>query len=1182
MATVLEQAKPAPVTRFDGIVEAKLAKAEGRIRGLDTVTGLLGFTIATFGYALVMALIDRWFNLAIGVRFVGFLGYAGFSAAWLGYWIVRPYLRSVNPYFAARRMEAVVPAAKNSVVNWLDLHDEPLPQSIKGAVGQRAAQDLGKVDLEQAINGRHTVWLGVSTLILGLTLFVLLVFVGLPQFLSLMKRSFFPFQLIETTHRTRLTMKTGDVTVPVEQPAVIIVGVEGRVPDLGQPDALKLFLRYRDADPYEDPIPLEQIETGRPDWQAIVPASRVRNGFIYKVRGGDDETGEYRVTVHTSPLINRFEVKHHYHKYLGWPDRVSSDPNLRDMVGTEIELIARTNRAIQQGSLELTIEKERKSIPFQSVKDDPQALLFRFPLEKSGHYGIRFTSVDGERYGDSMRYSLTVLADEAPKVKLTKPGVDVTLPANGMLQLEGDANDDVGVKALTLRMQVVDGPVLEPKKYRDGGAKKFLLADGSYPKMLDYKDFVDFNELKDAQGGKATLQPNKVLEYWLEAEDNCEPDAHTGASQHFKVVITPPDNNPQKQKQDRDQAKQDQKKQEEKQDQDLKKEGEQRQKDKEDKEKEGKPDQLNPKEDGKDSASKDDKRPGDQHKPGNEDGGKGGDGTDQKKKDEQKRIEEELKKAQDKADQQKGGGQDSKDTDDKKGDAKNDPAKEPKGDSKDQGKPDKEQKGEGKSEGKQGDQSKEKAEPKSEGDPKGSGAQDKAGEKGEGKPNPNESKGDVKEQKGEKQDNGSVKNEGKQESKPSPATDKGVGEGADKKDQATAKDEGTKPDPKNQPAEAKDADGKPKTDGKPEGVAKGEKPPAEKGEKKDGGKNSTGTDEAKATPKEDKKGDGAPKANDKPAKKDDAGNTGVAKGDKPGQDAKPEDVAKMVKDAQGADDQKKEDLAEKLDQIRRNAQDPKAREDAEKALDQLAQAKKGADDKVAKAKDPPPKPDDSEKNGGPPAQAKDGPKKDAPVAGEGKDDPNHQKNEDKGQPKDSGIAKTGDEATAKKNEVDPKNPTDAQVKENTKKGDENTTAKRGSSEEDKNPTKNDYSDRPPGAPGDPDNLKKAQLQLENIRKLLKEHPELIDKTNVTRKQVEKYVEMRQQEIDELKQANVEAVKDPSKTPGQPLNDLGATRVKSPDATSGKENGPGTAAPPPEFRDMYYKKFIGGDKKPNKP
>ena len=83
-------------------------------------------------------------------------------------------------------------------------------------------------------------------------------------------------------------------------------------------------------------------------------------------------------------------------------------------------------------------------------------------------------------------------------------------------------------------------------------------------------------------------------------------------------------------------------------------------------------------------------------------------------------------------------------------------------------------------------------------------------------------------------------------------------------------------------------------DGKPEGVAKGEKPPAEKGENKDGGKNGTGTEEAKATPKEDKSGDGAPKANDKPAKKDDAGNSGEAKSDKPGQDAKPEDVAKKV------------------------------------------------------------------------------------------------------------------------------------------------------------------------------------------------------------------------------------------------------------------------------------------------
>jgi hypothetical protein len=1181
MATVLEQPKPSPIPRYDGMVVAKLAKAEGRIRGLDFVTGLLGFAIATLGYAFVMAVIDRWLDLDLGVRLVGFLMFAAFSAAWLGFWIVRPYLWRVNPYFAARRMEEVIPGSKNSVVNWLDLHEEPLPPAIKGAVGQRAAQDLGKVDLEQAINGRHTVWLGISTLILGLTLFILLVIVGLPQFLSLMQRVFFPFTGIARTNQTRLIMKTGDMTVPVEQPAIIVVGVEGRVPDPHQPDALKLFLRYRDSDPYEDPIPLDQVEVGRLDWQALVPASRVRNGFLYKVKGGDDETGEYRVSVHTSPLINRFEAKHHYKKYLGWPDRVSYDPNLIDIIGTQIELTAHTNRVVRQGSLELTLDKERKSVPAQLVKDDPQALVFRFALEKSGHYGIRFTSADGENYTDSMHYALTVIEDRAPHVKLTKPGMDTTLPANGMLQLEGDANDDVGVRAMTLRLQVVDGPVLEPKKYREGDPKKFLLSDGSYPKVLEYKDFVDFTQLNDAQGAKVTLRPNNVLEYWLEAEDNCEPDAHVGVSEHFKVVITPPENNPQKQQQEREQAKQDQKQHEQKQDDKLKKEGDQR---KEDAQKnqgnEGKPDSKDGKGDGPKSPSKDEQQPnspkgGDPKEKGNpkEKSDPKNDGNDSKQNAEHEETRNKLNAEEQKANEGRGGKEESK------GEAKDDPAHQPKGDGKGQGKEEKAPKGDGKEEGKQGDQSKEQGQPKDGGNPMESGAQDKAGEKGEGKPSADEAKGGAKQQKGEKQENASAKSEGKTEPKPQPAKDKGPGAGSDGKDQATAKNEGAKPDPKNSPAAAKDADGKPKTDSKPEGVAKGEKPSAEKAEKKDSGKSSTGTEEAKATPKDDKKGDGTAKADDKPAKKDDAANSGVAKSDKPGQDAKQEDVDKMANDAQGGDDQKMKNAAEKLDQVRRNAQDPKAREAAEKALDQLAQARKNGNDQLALAKQPPPKPDDLEKDAGPVAQPKEGPKKDTTDAGEGKDDPSGKKNEEKGQPKDSDIAKNNDESAAKKNGVDPKNPTDAQVKENTKKDDEPSIPNRGTGNEEKKPIKNTRANTPPGAPGDPENLKKRQIQLQNIRKLLKEHPEIVEKNGLTQERVDTYLREEQKQIDDgwRDLEKTEAVK----KPGDPLTNLGAGLVKPPDAASGNANGPGTAAPPPEFRDLYYKKFVGG-KTPGKP
>src|SRR5205085_114399 len=61
MAIELEQ-KPAPPpapAKYENYVEQELAKVRGRIRTLDAGGFLLLFFIATLGYALVLALVDR-------------------------------------------------------------------------------------------------------------------------------------------------------------------------------------------------------------------------------------------------------------------------------------------------------------------------------------------------------------------------------------------------------------------------------------------------------------------------------------------------------------------------------------------------------------------------------------------------------------------------------------------------------------------------------------------------------------------------------------------------------------------------------------------------------------------------------------------------------------------------------------------------------------------------------------------------------------------------------------------------------------------------------------------------------------------------------------------------------------------------------------------------------------------
>src|SRR5262249_30453066 len=241
-------------SKYDAVVERQLERARGRIRTLDVTVGLLGLLAGTLAYALVAMALDHWLQLPSLTRQAAFAVYLLTALAYAGWAVGLPLTRRLNPYYAARQVEQALPDAKNSLVNWLDLHDENLPAAIHGAVGARAARDLAQVDLEQAISGRRAAWAGAFAGGLFVALVVLFAVWGARPFASLLGRSFAPFSEIATATRTNLEIRRpegGDAVVPVDQSVHFLVEVGGRVPEAGRPDSLKLLLRYAQGDPYE-------------------------------------------------------------------------------------------------------------------------------------------------------------------------------------------------------------------------------------------------------------------------------------------------------------------------------------------------------------------------------------------------------------------------------------------------------------------------------------------------------------------------------------------------------------------------------------------------------------------------------------------------------------------------------------------------------------------------------------------------------------------------------------------------------------------------------------------------------------------------------------------------------------------------------------------------------------------
>src|SRR5262249_52203166 len=145
----------------------------------------------------------------------------------------------------------------------------------------------------------------------------------------------------------------GDVTVPIHSAIEFRVAVAGRVPDTGAADAVRLRVRYNPADPVAEEMRLAPTARDPREFNLRLSANQVQSGFVYQVVGGDAPPPESQVRLRSSPLIEGFDVLHHYRPYLRYSDQTTTQPNLEAIRGTEVTLTARTNRTLAKGRLTL-------------------------------------------------------------------------------------------------------------------------------------------------------------------------------------------------------------------------------------------------------------------------------------------------------------------------------------------------------------------------------------------------------------------------------------------------------------------------------------------------------------------------------------------------------------------------------------------------------------------------------------------------------------------------------------------------------------------------------------------------------------------------------------------------------------------------------------------------------------
>src|SRR3954466_687897 len=136
MATLLDAPKSPSPAKVEEFVDRQLAAARRRVRVLDFFMTGLTLAVASLVFLFAALLVDRYLEMPRGTWWSVVAGYLAIATGYVYLTLFRPDRRQINPYFAARQVERVVPNAKNSLVSWVDFEEDPtVPGSIRTAIG---------------------------------------------------------------------------------------------------------------------------------------------------------------------------------------------------------------------------------------------------------------------------------------------------------------------------------------------------------------------------------------------------------------------------------------------------------------------------------------------------------------------------------------------------------------------------------------------------------------------------------------------------------------------------------------------------------------------------------------------------------------------------------------------------------------------------------------------------------------------------------------------------------------------------------------------------------------------------------------------------------------------------------------------------------------------------------------
>ena len=259
---------------------------------------------------------------------------------------------------------------------------------------------------------------------------------------------------------------------------------------------------------------------------------KVNSTFRFFVRGGDDQTQTYTIRVLTPPRVEKMMLWYEYPAYTGLAPTDPTQPEIggmvRALIGTRVKFTALANIPLKSASARVGKNDPLQPVTIQpDIEGQPKKITGELTVTADSEYTLELIAENSLVNLESIKYPIKALIDESPRIKIIEPRLSHKLVTpNATILLKVSTKDDYGINRIALSYKIL---TLEaPEEIRTEFTQPYNNApygtsqiDTNYPFQMS----------------EVGVKEGDIIRYFIEAEDNCTPQAHLSRSGEYRLTI---------------------------------------------------------------------------------------------------------------------------------------------------------------------------------------------------------------------------------------------------------------------------------------------------------------------------------------------------------------------------------------------------------------------------------------------------------------------------------------------------------------------------------------------------------------------------------------------------------------------------------------------------------------------